>query len=544
MSQQPDGGLGSPLDAYDPETLRLASEQLLLDAHEARLDPKKFFSFVMRAETGDRLPLVALPHQRLHFDFMMAHKRCLCIMPVGTSKTLDTVAMTLWLLGSDVTARGAVISGAQGQAIKVVSAVSDYITESELSAGVNLVFPKLRPSQRPKDPWTQIAITIDRPAGIRDPSLVAVGIGGALPGARLSWVVVDDILDQENTTTNEAMEKTFDFLESTVFPRLDPDGRCVVTNTPWAAADITQRLQEAPYNWPTMIMDVEGNVEFKNVDSSWDSPELRPSTKQKGDVCRLVEHDPDPEEKIPLWPEKYSREVIDEKRNTTLPHRYNQLYMCKVRDNAKARCKQEWIDKCLRNGRGLSLVLEYKGSNLVVTGVDLAFSEQAGSGKTAFVTVEILPNSQRVLLDIESGQWDSPTVLKMLIAKQAAFGSMVLVENNGAQQAVLQFARAVNVSLPVRGHTTGRNKANPVFGVESLFAELMNGAWTFPCDHNLQPSKSVKTLIAGLLSYEPPPKHTPDEVMAMWFAREMARKLGNGQSGTVGQAIGRSIMER
>ena len=548
MSQGEGGGLGSPLDQYDVETLRLASEQLLLDAHEARLDPKKFFSFVMREEFS-REKIAALPHQEVCFDFMMAHKKCVILQPIGTSKTFNAAAFTLWLLGSDPTTRGAIISASQTQALRVIRAVTDYIEQPELAYFVNLVFPKLIKSQRSQDPWRQDAITVDRPPGIRDASLIGVGYDGALAGARLSWILVDDIYDPENTATSEALAKVDDSFQSIILSRLDPDGRCVVINTPWANEDITQTLQRTRGNggreWATLIMDIFGNITFVNVDPGWDSASIRPSVKQKGDVCRLVAHDPDPNEEVPLWPEKFSVNFIEEKiRPGMLPHRFNQQYLCLVRDEMRAHCKQEWIDKCLRNGRGMSLVSEYHGSNIVVTGVDLAFSEKAGRDKTAFVTIEVLPGGQRILLDVESGQWDSPTVLKKIIAKQAAFNSMVLVENNGAQNSIVQFARAVNVSIPVRAHTTGSNKANPVFGVESVLAELMNGAWTFPCDNALRPSKPVKALIDGLLGYEPPPKHTPDEVMAMWFAREMARKLGNGQSGTVGQSLGRAIMSR
>ena len=547
MSQQSDSGLGSPLDAYDPETLRLASEQLLLDAHEARLDPKKFFPLVMRDEVS-KARLKLLPHQEVCFDFMMAHDRCLIIKPIGTTKTFDAAVFTLWLLGNDPTARGAVVSASQEQALRVLRIVTDYIEQPELACFTNLVFPKLRRSPRTQDPWRQDAITVDRPPGIRDASLIGVGYDGALAGARLSWILVDDIYNTINTTTSEGLAKVDDAFRSIVLSRLDPNGRCVVINTPWANGDLTQTLQRPREQggWPTLIMSIFGDITLVNVDPDWDSPAIRPSTKQKGDVCRLVAHDPDPDEVVPLWPEKFPVSHIEGKiRPTQLPHRFNQQYLCQVRDDDRAHCKQEWIDKCLSNGRGLTLVSEYQGSNFVGIGVDLAFSQKAGRDETAIVVAEVLPTGQRVLLYLDSGQWDSPTVLKKIIALQKKFNnSVVMVENNSAQIMMQQFARAVDVSMPVYGHHTGSNKANPVIGVESVFAELMNGAWTFPCDKFLRPPEQVKKLIRGLLEYEPPPKHTPDLLMSLWFAREIIRKFGNGRSASIGQAIGRSIMER
>lgn len=543
----PENQVELPLDRYDEQTLRDAGEMLLLLGHEARLDTKAFFTLAMRHETK-RTSLSLLPHQEVWFDFVAAHPKCVVVQPIGTSKTFNASAKTLWLLGEDPTARGAVISASQGQAMKVVRAVTDYIEQPELADLVRIAFPRLLKTQRKQDPWRQDAITVDRPPGIRDPSLVAVGYDGALAGARLSWIVIDDIYDVDNTGTPEALAKVLDNFDSIILRRLDPDGRCIVTNTPWAVGDLTQLLakpiEEGGRGWPTLIMSIYGDITLVNVDPSWDSPALRPSKKKKGDVCRLVAHDPDPEEVVPLWPEKFPLDKIEEIRTGMLPHRFKQQYECEVRDDQRARCKREWLERCLSNGRGLSLVREYRGGNPTVTGVDLAFSERAGADRTCFLTAELLPDGRRLLLDVDAGQWDTPTVLKKLIDKQRAFNSMVRVENNGAQNAVLQFARLVNASLPIKAHTTGKNKANPTYGVESLFVELMNGSWIFPCDMGLRPSRPVRELCDALLSYEPPPKHTPDEVMAMWFAREMARALGDGVRGGISEGIARAILSR
>ena len=548
MTQEGAEGTGElPLDKFDEQQLTDAAEMLLLLGHEARLDPKALLTLAMREERT-RAALTLLPHQQVWFDFVTAHRKCVVIQPIGTSKTFNATIETLWLLGSDATARGAAVSASQGQAMKIVRAVADYIEQPELADVVNIAFPRLRRTQRKQDPWRQDAITVDRPPGIRDPSLVAVGYDGALAGARLSWIIVDDIYDVDNTGTPEALAKVLDNFDSIILRRLDPDGRCIVTNTPWAINDLTQLLQrpiaEGGRGWPTLIMSIYGDITLVNVDPGWDSPALRPSKKKKGDVCRLVAHDPDPEEVVPLWPEKFPLDKIEEIRLGMLPHRFKQQYECEVRDDQRARCKREWLERCLANGRGLSLVREYRGGSATVTGVDLAFSEKAGADRTAFVTIELLPDGRRLLLDVEVGQWDTPTVLKKIIDKQRAYNSMVMVENNGAQNAVLQFARLVNASLPIKAHTTGKNKANPTYGVESLFVELMNGAWIFPCDAAMRPSRAVKDLMESLLTYEPPPAHTPDEVMAMWFAREMARKLGDGVRSGVAEGIARSIMSR
>lgn len=516
----------SPAPAADE--IALATEALLVDAQLAREDPKAFFSFVMREETTHQ-PIVAQPHQRVLFDFVMAFARCVIRMPTGASKTFCMSALTMWLLGQDPTVRGALISSTQGQAAKPLKMVADYLTQPQLSAFVRLAFPALQRSQRKADPWSQSAITVDRLAGIRDPSLVAIGVDGALPGARLAWAVVDDILDRENTSTPAGRDKVHEFVDSTVLPRMDPhESRIVVCNTPWHPDDVTYRLERA--GWPTLTMDVEGGITLSNVPDSWDTPDLRPS-KSPGEVYRLAEHDPDDEETKPLWPLRFDRERIEELRRTHLPHRFNQLYLCKCRDNEQARCKLEWLDKCKLLGRGMSLVGEYRGPHATVTGVDLGVGQDADKhDRSAFVTVELLPSGKRRLLDVEAGRWDGPTIVAKIIRKHRQYNSIVRVENNSAQDYILQFVRASNASVPVKAHTTGRQKANPEFGIESIFVELANGGWIIPCDVRGHCHPSVQQLLDGWLYYDPGPgKHTPDLVMAAWFAREQARDMADGR---------------
>jgi len=243
------------------EAYELVLAALSEQADAARQDIKAFFDCVMRQEHS-LTEVRCAPHQRVLFDFVEAHPMCVIRLPVGTAKTTSMAALTLHLLGRDLTGRGAIVSATQAQAMKPLGMVRDYI---ETSPHLRMVFPKLRRSRRKTDSWTIGEITIERPPGIRDPSLVAVGIDGAIQGARLSWVVVDDILTRENTATEDGLNKVHEWFGSTVLSRVDPDGgRIVITNTPWSPHDLTYRMEEA--GWPTLTMDVLGNVTVSNAD--------------------------------------------------------------------------------------------------------------------------------------------------------------------------------------------------------------------------------------------------------------------------------------
>lgn len=509
----------------DREEYELVMAALVEQAAHAREDPKAFFDFVIRHEkTGEEIRCA--PHQRVLFDFVAAHPMCVIRLPVGTAKTTTMGALTMHLLGRDVTSRGAIVSATQAQAMKPLSMVRDYI---ESSHHLRLVFPALRRSPRKTDSWTIGEITVERPPGIRDPSLVAVGIDGALSGARLSWCVVDDILDRENTSTEAGLDKVHQWFGSTVLSRIDPDGgRIVVTNTPWNPRDLTYRLEEA--GWPTLTMDVLGNITISNA-PDWDTPEIVPSARP-GEVYRLALHEEAlnergevAEETVPLWFDRYDWPRIEKLRADNLPVHFNQLYLCICRDDKSARCKQEWVDQCLAQGRGTTFAVEGSGLNPTFTGVDLAVGKGAQYDATAMFTFEQLPDGKRRILDIEYGQYDGPTIVQKIVDKAQRYKSVVRVENNAAQNYIIQFMRSVNASIPVRGHATGRSKAHPEFGVESLFIELRNAAWIIPCSPTGACHPGVQEFVKNCLYYQPG-DHTGDVLMAAWLAREQAREFG------------------
>lgn len=514
-----------PFLQLDGALRKQAAEKILLLGARARADLPTFFSLVFREERTQRA-LSCAPHQRVIFSFVLAHPRCVLRLPAGASKTFSMAALTTWLLGQDVTVRGAVVSATQGQASKPLRMVADYI---ETSASLKLAFPGLMRSARVQDPWTQTALTVARPPGIRDASLVAVGLDGALPGARLSWVIVDDVLSLENTSTPAGREKVAEFFDSTVLSRLDSDdhARIVVCNTPWHPDDLTFRLEGA--GWPTLTMDVAGGIQLSNC-PDFDVPDIRPS-KRPGEWYRLAAHDPDVVEVVPLWPAKWDVAGIEDlkAKYAAAPHRFNQLFMCQCRDDETARCKVDWIDKC--KVPGLTTVAKYDGPNATVTGIDLAVGQTNRHDATAFFTFECLPSGKRRILDVEVGHFDGPSIVKKIIDKAKRYNSIVRVENNAAQDYIRQFALQQNASIPIKAHTTGRNKAHPEFGVESLFVELQNGAWEIPCDKFKRCPPGVEAWAQQCLYYEPS-KHTGDALMACWFAREQARDLGFGRAGT------------
>ena len=429
MSGQPSGTVFADQDEHD----KFLVEGVLRRVAEARCDPAAFFSFVMREEHGDRRRIVATAHQRVLMSFVMAHPRSVVRMPPGFSKTFAMASLAMWELGKDATARGAVISATQELAMKPVGMVRDYIGRPDDFPELNLVFPKLLPSPYPHDSWTQTKLVVDRPPGIRDASLVAIGMSGSLPGSRLSWMLVDDLLTEENTRTVEGRKIVKRWFDTTVLSRRDVRGsRICVTNTAWNPDDLTYALERA--GWPTIELCASGDIRVSNA-PDWDSPEIRPS-KKPGEVYRLTAHDAgelDADESVPLWPERFGVEVLLEFKASMPTFEYDQLYENRARNASDMRCKREWVEACKAASRDAgyyAMCSDYNGPNATFTGCDIGVGKEESNAKTAVFTFEQLADGRRKLLHAKSGHWSGPDIIRELAAETRSFNSIARVENN------------------------------------------------------------------------------------------------------------------
>jgi hypothetical protein len=508
------------------------------EANEASKDVAKFYNFVMREEkTQDRI--IATPHQLVMFSFADYHPYCVIRIPVGCGKTYFICSKALYNLGRNRSRRSAIMSASAPQAKKPLGMVADYIVDENLNDRLALVFPDLRPSPRPQDPWTTEQITVDRPPGIRDASMIAVGLETRISGSRISDAVADDVVDDQNTYNPSVRANANSKFNSRLVSRMDPaDSSLVVCNTPFHREDLTYHLENKEH-WPTITMDIYGFVRWSNANAAWIAMalerHLRPSTTRGGgayDWYRLKAYDPDPEELTPLWPERYPYKWIQEKRygkngkGGMLPVEFARAFLCDPMSEDAARCQLEWIEKCKLQGMqyGAQYPLQYDGPNPTYTGVDIGVGRSSAHDKSTLFTIEKRPDGMRRILDIDSGRFTGRDIIGKIIEKTERFDSSVTVENNSAQDFIIQFAKETKKDLNVKGlTTTGASKRNENWGVESIFSEIQNGAWIIPCDRDGRVAKNTQAWIDDCIYYQPM-AHSGDYLMASWFAREASRK--------------------
>jgi hypothetical protein len=431
-------------------------------------------------QTGTGIRLADM-HQRWH-RLIDEHPRLNLIAHVESGKSAAlSVGRSLYELGRNPNTRVVVVSNTAAQATKIVRSIGSYL---EKSRELREVFPALKPS--PGGPWTNTQLTVERVGSPKDPSVQATGVHGSIVGARIDLLILDDLLDYENARTPGLRDDLWDWVHSTLFGRLTADARVISVGNAYHRDDFLHRLERNPV-WHT--------VRFPVVDG-----EGRPS-----------------------WPERWPLERIAQKREELGPLEFARQMLCQARDDAESRFKREWIELGLARGQGRSMLnalATIPPGCAVYTGVDLAIQQHSGADLTVFFTILVHPDGTREVLNIESGRLAGPEIVQKIQQIHHRYQGIVYVENNAAQDFIVQFTR-YGSAVPVKPFTTGRNKAHPEFGVEGLAAEMAAGKWIIPSGGGrLHPE--VDAWINELLYYDPR-SHTGDRLMASWFAREAAR---------------------
>jgi hypothetical protein len=447
----------------------------------ARQDINTFIEYVFRDEETGRPVLQAPVHEAWH-RLATEHDRLLIWSAIEHGKTGQlAIYRTLFALGQDPSLRVAIVSNTHTQAVKIMSKLTHYVASSN---ELREVFPHLKPGR----PWTARAFSVERPVAAKDPSVQAFGVHGNVLGARLDLIILDDILDPENTRTPQGRQDLWDWYHATLAGRLTRRGRVVCIGTAFHPEDFLHRIAVQP-GWKAFRY---------------------PVVDENGE---------------PRWPERWPLERVLKKRAELGPLEFARQMLCLARDDNESFFKQEWINAALARGDGrrmaeVGLQTVPRGCH-VVTGVDLAVQKHAAADLTVFFTIIVHPDGTREVLCIEAGRWIGPEIVdKILDINRRYLPSVIVVENNAAQDYILQFVRNRSAA-PIVPFTTGKNKLDVAFGVPSIGTEMANGKWVIPNEGGTC-HREVDAWIREMLYFDPR-AHTGDRLMASWFAREGVR---------------------
>lgn len=492
--EAPDPGL-SPEELAEAERLYQAHLQMCRD------DVHTFIEYVMTDEKGRQLEQADIHHEMQEaFD---EHKNVVIMAHPESGKTNQfAVGRVLWELGRNPNLRLALINNTQAAAKKTLGAIKKYIevSPSEQSRRLHEVFPALLPGEK----WTEEFVTIQRPTISRDYTLQTVGYHGDIQGSRVDGAVVDDLLDFEVTRTERARKEMSSWWALSVESRFTDEAWVVFLTNAWHPEDLSHELEKS--GWFTLrfpVYDEAGN---------------------------------------PTWKEKWSVRRIEKKRARMPALEFARMFLCKARDDGAVVFLSEALEKCQKKGHGYELIPELDDVQLpegafIIHGVDIGASKRMRGGLSCIFTILIHPNGMRQPLSIRAGRWSGRQLIQQLADVGDCFGGIAVVEDNGVQKHLVEIAQEAgedlgSISIPVLPFTTGKNKVDPILGIEGMAAEFESGKWVVPVGRAVKrhgnvyylPNAEVRAWLSDMSVYDPE-DHAGDRLMASWMARTYGMRL-------------------
>jgi len=273
----------------------------------------------------------------------------------------------------------------------------------------------------------------------------AAGVGGSITGRGADLLIIDDPHTEQDSMSDSAMDRAYEWYSSGPRQRLQPGGRICVVMTRWAVDDLTGRL-------------------------------IKAQSEPKADKWNVVEFPAILPSGNPVWPEYWSLEDLEAVKASVSTKNWNAQYMQDPTSEEGAIIKREWwqpYDK------------DYLPKLLhVIQSYDTAFSKKETADYSAITTWGIFEPVEGyekciILLDAQKGRYDFPD-LKNVALEQYQYWEpeTVIIEAKASGQPLIHELRRAGIPVidyvPARGRDkhTRINSCAPVFESGMVYAPL------------------------------------------------------------------------
>lgn len=152
----------------------------------------------------------------------------------------------------------------------------------------------------------------------RHGGLYAAGVGGMITGRGAHGLIIDDpIKNSEEAASQRQRDKIYDWYWTTARPRIEPNGFVILIMTRWHEDDLAGRLiaESQEHGEPFEVLSL-------------------PAIAEDGDALGRAPGEA-------LWPERYSRAMLDTMRSAMPSHHWNALYQQRPTDEEGAIFKRQ-----------------------------------------------------------------------------------------------------------------------------------------------------------------------------------------------------------
>ena len=306
----------------------------------------------------------------------------------------------------------------------------------------------------------------------------AAGVGGSITGRGADLLIIDDPHTEQDSMSDSAMERAYEWYTSGPRQRLQPGGRICVVMTRWAVDDLTGRL-------------------------------IKAQTEPKADKWKVIEFPAILPNDKPVWPEYWNKEDLEAVKASISVKNWNAQYMQDPTSEEGAIIKRDWWQ--VWDKEHLPKLLH------VIQSYDTAFSKKETADYSAITTWGIFEPVEGyekclMLLDAQKGRYDFPD-LKNLALEQYHYWEpeTVIVEAKASGQPLIHELRRAGIPVidyvPARGRDkhTRINSVAPVFESGMVFApdehwasEVIEECAAFP---NGQYDDYVDSMTQAVLRY-------------------------------------------
>lgn len=467
----------------------------------------------------------------------------------GKSKHLS-VFFPLWKIANNHNIRILSISRTAGIAESFLSEVVSNIERNDryiaFAKGIDPteigVIPRMKAKRKQTEDWSGSSITIERDdVGLKDPTIAATGLFGQILSRRADIIIMDDVVDQQNSMTQLQRQKVKDWIETTVIPVLVPGGTFIYLGNTWHTDDVVSKfLQDPRFIVQKRCGAIIAEAKRQDLWQQWGSTMMNITTPPKERFAAAEQFYQQNRQEMDegwmtLWPQRYpySRLFFERLLN---PFVFARMYQCDPANRPDQVIKDEWIERALKKGRHLRFQDQAHPRNYLevsAAGMDLAISQKESADDTAVDYLDLVKygydgveNGDFILRQVHCGKF-TPNQQRQLAKTATNEHGMhtIRVESVGYQEAlVMDLAEDM---VPVRSYHTGKEKFDPEIGINSLAMLMELGKLVIPSD----PTDARTVMLAARLANEmrafsgDNTEHTGDVLMALWFAYSEVRAL-------------------
>lgn len=302
------------------------------------------------------------------------------------------------------------------------------------------------------EPWGSNILYCKREAAsaASDPTFKGIGVAGAILGGHFDLIVADDIVDDQNVSTEHQRNLVAEWFYGTVLPLLEPWGQIVVLCTRKHYRDLYGELLENPTWWhPNCLYAIEDNHQRCGYKAIIKEPKYDYKLDDNGKVLGVnIKSSYEV-----LWPEYQTIEKLILEQMTIGSIMFNREYQNDPSGMTDLILPDSWLrywDYYPRGGEDIVKLPDY-GDMYVIAAYDLAASTKPDAHYFAYVIMGRDDQGRIFLIEAKRTRLDFPGQLKLLqeIANRPMAPAQHLIESNAYQRSLATTANWM-FDIPVK----------------------------------------------------------------------------------------------